>query len=71
MKEQVEPNIENSLKELKLQIDKIDSTEYKTFVEKLLEIIQEINIKEEKLDALIEKRNELQELKNQLRRFLP
>lgn len=67
MKEQVEPNIENSLKELKLQIDKIDSTEYKTFVEKLLEIIQEINIKEEKLDALIEKRNELQELKNQLR----
>ena len=40
MKEQVEPNIENSLKELKLQIDKIDSTEYKTFVEKLLEIIK-------------------------------
>ena len=67
MEKELEPNIENYLKNLKTQIRDITSTEYEDFIEKLLIIIENINEKESKLNLLIEKRNELQELKNQLR----
>lgn len=67
MQEQLEPNIEKDLKTLKNQIHDIEELNYNFDIEKLKETIEEINHKENKLNLLIEKRNELQELKNQLR----
>lgn len=67
MQEQLEPNIEKELEKLKSQMNKIEEVEKDLYVEKLKETIEEINNKENKLNLLIEKRNELQELKNQLR----
>ena len=67
MKNELEPNIEKQLIELKQEILKIEDIEYDKYIEKLKQIIEEINQKEEKLNKLIENRNTLQEYKNQLR----
>lgn len=67
MKEQLEPHIEEYLKELENQINNVEIEEKEEYITNLLKIIEEINNKEEKLNELIKERNELQELKNQLR----
>lgn len=67
MMEELEPNIENILLNLKEELIKEDTTNLLEDKQRLIDIIEELNIKEEKLNKLIEKRNELQELNNQLR----
>lgn len=67
MKENLEPNIEKILMEYTKQINKIQDNKISYNEEELIKIIEEINQKEKKLNLLIEKRNELQELENQLR----
>ena len=53
MKNELEPNIEKQLIELKQEILKIEDIEYDKYIEKLKQIIEEINQKEEKLNKLI------------------
>lgn len=67
MKEQLEPNIENILFDLREELKGKSKEELLTDKQELINIIEELNKKEHKLNELIEKRNELQELKNQLR----
>ena len=67
MTENLEPNIENILLDLKKELSEQIQDELLEDKQKLTTIIEELNIKEEKLNKLIEKRNDLQELKNQLR----
>lgn len=67
MKYELEPNIKKQLQELKEAITEIEKIEYDCYIEKLKNAIKEINLKEEKLNKLIEERNNLQEYKNKLR----
>lgn len=67
MEKQLEPNIEQNLRELERQINNIEILQNEKDVTNLLKIIGEINQKEKKLNLLIKERNELQELENQLR----
>ena len=57
MKKELEPNIEKQLIKWKKEILEIEQLEYDDYIEKLKQVIEEINQKEEKLNKLIEKRN--------------
>ncbi len=67
MKNELEPHIEEMLKELEKEISQIQLNENSEESIELLKVIEEINNKENKLDELINQTNELQELENQLR----
>lgn len=67
MSEELEPNIDNILLKLNNELNEEYSENLDEYKQKIIGIIEDLNIKENKLNKLIEKRNELQELKNQLR----
>lgn len=67
MLENLEPNIENILLNLKDELNKKDEGDLLEDKQKLISIIENLNKKEEKLNELIKKRNDLQEFNNQLR----
>lgn len=66
----MEPNLEKDVKEFQEQLAQINVKEREQEILNLLQIIEEINQKEEILNQLIDIRNELQELENQLRHIL-
>lgn len=67
MKEQVEPRIKEKIETLEKKLASIQSADYNRKIEILQHLIHEINHKEKKMTTLIEKKNELQELENELR----
>ncbi len=67
MAEQVEENITEILNRLDNELQENELIDFNESKNKLIEIIADLDKKEEKLTKLIDKCNELQELKNQLR----
>lgn len=65
--EKLEPIIEQKLIDLKSKLSVQNDELRATSTQNLIQIARELNEKESKLDKLIYKRNELQELKNQLK----
>lgn len=67
MKNQLEPNIKNDLEQFMNQLNKKEGKEENDVLKELLQIIKDINVKETKLNDLIDAKNKLNELENQLR----
>lgn len=67
MEENVERNIKNILLEYKKHLSNINIRDLNNDISLLNSLIADINIKEKTLNNLVDKNNELQELKNQLR----